>query len=110
MRLSDFKVLTFDCYGTLIDWESGMFAALQPLVAKVKPALSRNTVLEAHGRHEAMQERFTPAKAYSELLAVVYKRLADEWRVPVSWDECLAYGNSVGDWPAFPDSVAALQR
>ena len=109
MQLSDFKALTFDCYGTLIDWESGMIAGLVPLTSKVKPGLTRNAILEAHARHESMQQRFTPAKTYRELLAVVYKRLADEWRVPVVWDECLAYGRSVGDWPAFPDSADSLQ-
>ncbi len=45
---------------------------------------------------------------YSELLAVVYRRLAEEWNVPVSWEECEAYGRSVKDWPAFPDSAEAL--
>ena len=109
MRLSDFKVMTFDCYGTLIDWESGMVAALKPLTSKVKPLLTRNAILEAHARHESMQQRFTPAKTYRDLLAVVYKRLADEWCVTVSWEECLIYGRSVGDWPAFPDSAASLQ-
>ena len=109
MRLSDFKALTFDCYGTLIDWETGMVAALLPLTSKVQAALSRNAILEAHARHESMQQRFTPAKTYRELLAVVYKRLAEEWHLTVSWEECLTYGRSVGDWPAFPDSVASLQ-
>jgi 2-haloacid dehalogenase len=109
MKLSDFKVLTFDCYGTLIDWESGMIAGLAPLTSKVKAELARNVILEAHARHESMQQRFTPAKIYRDLLAVVYKRLADEWRVPVSWDECLAYGRSVGDWPAFGDTAASLK-
>ena len=109
MRLSDFKVLTFDCYGTLIDWESGMVAALKPLTSKVSPAPSRNAILEAHARAESMQQRTTPAKAYREILATVYKRLADEWRVTVTWEEAEAYGRSVGDWPAFPDSTAALQ-
>ena len=75
----------------------------------VKPALSRNAILEAHARHESMQQRFTPAKTYRELLGIVDKRFADEWRVTVSWDDCLAYGNFVGDWPAFPDSAASLQ-
>jgi putative hydrolase of the HAD superfamily len=109
MRLSDFKVLTFDCYGTLIDWESGMTAALLPLTSRIACPLSRNDILEAHARYESEQQRVTPAKPYRELLAVVYKRLAEEWAVPVSWDECLAYGRSVGDWPAFADTVAALQ-
>ena len=108
MRLTDFKVLTFDCYGTLIDWESGMFAALQPLIAKAG-GLSRDTVLQAHAHHELQQQLTTPTKRYSELLAVVYKRLAEDWGVAVTWDECLAYGRSIKDWPAFPDTAGALQ-
>jgi 2-haloalkanoic acid dehalogenase type II len=109
MRLSDFKALTFDCYGMLIDWESGMIEALKPLTAKISPALSRNAILEAHARHESMQQRFTPAKPYREVLAAVYKRLAEEWRVAITWEDCLTYGRSVGDWPAFVDSASALQ-
>lgn len=109
MRLSDFKVLTFDCYGTLIDWESGMIEALKPLTSKLTSSLSRNAVLEAHARHESTQQRYTPAKPYRELLAVVYKRLADEWGVAVTWEDGLAYGRAVADWPAFPDSAGALQ-
>ncbi|WNJ89371.1 haloacid dehalogenase type II [Bosea sp. 685] len=110
MKLTAFKALTFDCYGTLIDWESGMVAALQPLVSKVARPLSRNDVLEAHARHESRQQLQTPGKLYRELLAVVYKRLAEEWNVTVSWEECLAYGRSVRDWPAFPDTVEALRE
>ena len=109
MRLADFKALTFDCYGTLIDWETGMVTALKPLTDRVSPALGRNQILEAHARAESMQQRYTPAKPYREILAAVYKRLADEWRISVAWDECLAYGLSVGDWPAFPDTVEALR-
>jgi 2-haloacid dehalogenase len=109
MRLTDFKVLTFDCYGTLIDWESGMVAALKQLTDRVRKPLSRNGILEAHARHESTQQRFTPTKVYRDLLAVVYKRLAEEWDTNVTWDECVAYGQSVGDWPAFADSAGALQ-
>lgn len=108
MKLTDFKVLTFDCYGTLIDWESGMVEALRPLTERLPERLSRDAILEAHARHESSQQIATPATKYSELLAVVYKRLAEEWRVPASWEECETYGNSVKNWPAFPDSVAAL--
>lgn len=109
MRLTDFKALTFDCYGTLIDWESGMMQGLAGLVAKSCHKLRRDQVLEAHARHESRQQRQTPAKRYSELLAVVYKRLAEEWGVSVSVDECDAYGQSLRNWPAFADSPAALQ-
>lgn len=109
MDLQSFTTLTFDCYGTLIDWESGLVRALEPLTSRVKRPLSRDQILEAHARHESSQQVWTPAKRYSDLLAVVYKRLAEEWGVSVSWEECRAYGNSVGDWPAFPDTVDALR-
>jgi 2-haloacid dehalogenase len=108
MRLSDFKVLTFDCYGTLIDLESGMIEALKPLTRKVSRTLTRNDILEAHARHEAAQQRYTPTMQYRNLLAVVYKRLAEEWGVPAPWDDCVAYGRAIGDWPAFEDSPGAL--
>ena len=109
MRLSDFKALTFDCYGTLIDWETGMIAALEPLTERADRPLSRNDILEAHAFQESTAQRTSPAKPYPGLLAVVYKRLAEEWGVPASWEDCLAYGASVGDWPAFEDSAASLQ-
>jgi len=109
MRIKDFRVLTFDCYGTLIDWEAGMIKALEPLTSKAQKPLSRNEILQAHARHESTQQRYTPAKIYRDLLAVVYKRLAEEWGIAASWDEAQDYGRSVGDWPAFADSPAALQ-
>ena len=103
-----YQWITFDCYGTLIDWESGMLEALKSLTSHLSPLLSRDAILQAHGRHESAQQTFTPALRYCELLAIVYKRLAEEWQVTVNWDECLAYGNSIKDWPAFPDSATAL--
>ena len=109
MKLTDFKALTFDCYGTLIDWESGMVEALAPLTDKVSKALTRNEILEAHARHESSQQLQTPAKPYRDLLPIVYRRLAEEWGVSVSWSECVAYGRSVKNWPAFTDSAGALQ-
>ena len=108
MNLGDFKVLTFDCYGTLIDWESGVISALTPLTDRLGGTLTRDRILEAHARHESSQQRQTPSKRYRELLAVVYRRLAEEWNVSVGWDECVRYGNSVGNWPAFPDTPDAL--
>jgi putative hydrolase of the HAD superfamily len=109
MKLTGFKALTFDCYGTLIDWESGMVEALEPLTSRVERPLARDAILEAHARYESGQQSQTPQKVYRDLLAIVYRRLAEEWGVPVSWDECVAYGQSVRNWPAFPDSAEALQ-
>ncbi|QQO18044.1 haloacid dehalogenase type II [Bradyrhizobium diazoefficiens] len=109
MKLTDFKALTFDCYGTLIDWESGMFEALKPLTARLSSPLTRDQVLEAHARHESSQQTQTPATRYSDVLPIVYKRLAEEWGLPVTWDECVTYGQSVRNWPAFTDSAGALR-
>ena len=107
MRLGQFKALTFDVYGTLIDWETGMVEGLRPLTDKIERNLTRNEILEAHAYYESSIQRQTSAKIYPDLLAVVYKRLAEEWGVPASWDECLSYGRSVEHWPGFPDSAAA---
>ena len=90
MKLTDFKALTFDCYGTLIDWETGMTEALKPLTSKVGRTLSRNEILTAHACHESSQQVQTPAKLYRDLLAVVYRRLAEEWGIVVDWSECVA--------------------
>lgn len=109
MKLSDFKALTFDCYGTLIDWESGMLSGLTPLTAKLDSPLTQNEILEAHAYHESRQQLQTSTMRYQELLAIVYRRLAEEWHLRVTWEECLHYGQSVKDWPPFPDSVEALQ-
>ena len=109
MKILDYEALSFDCYGTLIDWESGMVEALKALVAKSGRPLGRDQILEAHARHESAQQRYTPSLAYRDLLPIVYKRLAEEWGVPAEWEDCLAYGRSIRLWPAFDDSAAALQ-
>lgn len=108
MKLTDFKALTFDCYGTLIDWETGMVEGLAPLTRRLPTPLSRDAILEAHARHESAQQLQTPGKAYRHLLPIVYKRLAEEWSLSVTFEECQAYGQSVKNWPPFSDSAEAL--
>jgi 2-haloacid dehalogenase len=108
-KLTDFKALTFDCYGTLVDWESGMIEALKPLTNKSSRNLTRDEILEAHARHESSQQIQTPAKLYRDLLATVYRRLSEEWRVATNWSDCVAYGRSIRNWPVFADTVPSLQ-
>ena len=110
MALDEFKMLTFDCYGTLVDWETGIFENLRPLTERVVAGLDRDRILEAHARHESSQQARTPGMKYSDLLAIVYRRLAEEWDSPADWEECVRYGNSVGDWPVFEDTTGALVR
>ena len=109
MQLTDFKVLSFDCYGTLIDWETGITLAVQSLLARTGKALGRDQVLETFARHEAAQESETPSMIYSELLSVVHTRMAKEWGLEPKAEESEAFGNSIRNWPAFADSPEALQ-
>ncbi len=109
MRLTDFRVLTFDCYGTLIDWESGIYTALQPLLQKAGAPLSRDAALELFARHESAQEAETPGMVYSDLLAEVHRRMADVLGLPATVAEHQRFGASVPDWPAFADSASSLQ-
>lgn len=109
MLLTDFKALTFDCYGTLIDWETGIVTALQPLLARCSTRVTRNAALEAFGRLEQRQQTATPAMKYADLLTTVHDQLAREWHVVPDTAENLRFGASVGDWPEFADTVASLQ-
>jgi 2-haloacid dehalogenase len=107
MRLTDFSTLSFDCYGTLIDWEAGLTAALGPLQRQA--GLSSDSLLEAYGRAEHAVEVEHPGLRYSELLAKVHDRLSDEFGIARDPAAARAFGQSVGDWPAFPDSAEALR-
>jgi 2-haloacid dehalogenase len=108
MRLTDFKVFTFDCYGTLIDWETGIINALRPLLSRDTAERSRDEILASFARHETAQEAETPDLIYSELLGQVHRRLSEEWGIAASEADHQVFGGSVGDWPAFADSAASL--
>jgi 2-haloacid dehalogenase len=109
MKLHDFKVLTFDCYGTLIDWETGLYTALLPLLAAAAVTAPAAEVLAQFATHEVAQQAQTPGMLYPDLLAQVHRRLARDWGVTVSDAAHVAFGRSVPEWPAFPDTVAALE-
>ncbi|OAA66370.1 haloacid dehalogenase [Akanthomyces lecanii RCEF 1005] len=111
-RITDFKVLCFDVYGTLIDWETGITTALEPLFAASGRALPpRAELLHAIHELEAAQQQLTPAMRYREILAAIHPRIASCFQLsePTA-AESAAFGASIGTWPAFPDSVAALRR
>jgi len=106
MRLSDFKALSFDCYGTLIDWEAGLSEALRPLAERA--GKSPEELLEAYGPIEHDLEEIHPGMRYSQLLGKVHERLCDDFGVDRDEGEAAALGASVGDWPPFSDSAEAL--
>ena len=109
MKLTDFRVLTFDCYGTLIDWESGIWAALQPLLLQAPAAPPRDEVLSRFAELQGEQERQSPAMLYPDVLAAAHAKLAATFDVTLPPAAHASFGAFVPDWPAFPDSPAALQ-
>ena len=108
VKLSQFKVLSFDCYGTLIDWESGIWTALQPLIQANDVKVSREAALTAYARIESEQEHETPGLVYRELLTRVHHKIAAAWGATTAPALDRAFGQSVPEWPAFPDTVEAL--
>ena len=103
-----FDVLTFDCYGTLIDWESGIIAALRTALGRSGAGRTNEELLALFARHEHDAE--VPYKRYRDVLALTATRIGEDLGAPVSAELAAAFGGSVSDWPAFADSSEALHR
>ena len=99
------EAITFDCYGTLVDWEAGILAALH--AALPAAAAPDEQLLELFARHEAAVEA-GPYRPYREVLQETLRAIGAELGQPVEADAAAGFGGSVADWPAFPDSAAAL--
>lgn len=109
MQLDDFKILSFECYGTLIDRHAGIYAALRHLLSMGQITLSRDEVLATFAEHEQAQQQATPQLSYAAVLAGAHRRLAKAWGVVASDDDHQLFGRSVGSWPVFAEAPAALQ-
>ena len=112
-RISGFRLLTFDTFGTLIDWETGIWNALAPLRRRLPQPREREAVLRDHAEWESRLQAAEPGLPYRQLLTAVHRRLAERWQVAPDAAESAAYGASVPDWPAFadaPDALAYLRR
>jgi len=108
--LAGFKALTFDCYGTLIDWETGIWDAFQPLIAfNGGSGLSRKAALEAFAVHENRVEKEAPGTLYPVVLERVHREVALQMDLRTSADLDREFGQSLPHWPAFPDSAEALR-
>jgi len=110
VNFADFDALSFDCYGTLIDWEAGITAVFRRWADARGLAMSDEELLTAFSTHEAETEAVHPTALYPEILARSMRALGAQLGVPVSDQEAEAFGASVPDWPAFPDSQEALER
>ncbi len=109
-RLSDFKVLTFDCYGTLIDWEAGIWDAFQPLISgNGRSDILRTDALQEFAAIENRLEAETPDMPYPEVLAQVHAAFARRFGLLTSASLDSRFGGSLPGWPAFPDTADALR-
>jgi 2-haloacid dehalogenase len=106
---SRFEFLTFDCYGTLIDWETGILRALRRLLERHGVRRADEGILELYGELEAVAEggEFKP---YREVLEGVVRGLGAKLNFVPSEEEVRRLPESLAEWPPFPDTVAALQR
>ena len=110
MKITDFEALSFDCYGTLIDWEAGIGSVLREWADRRGLDMTTEELLVAYADEEAQAERNHPTDPYPSILSRAMRGLGKKLDVEVSHDDSHALAVSVPDWPAFPDSTDALQR
>jgi 2-haloalkanoic acid dehalogenase type II len=112
--ITSFSCLTFDCYGTLVDWERGIWEALAPINNQLPESHPlRNDRLKLLNKviaHEGIVQKAEPDALYPYVLGETYGNLAKELGVEASEDDKKKFGGSVGDWPIFPDTIDALNR
>ena len=108
----DFKeitVLSFDCYGTLIDWERGILSALEPLLSRSQDRPSASDLLRLYGQYEREAQTQTSFINYRAVLGQVMKSLATHLAVDINPEEEKRLAESIKDWRPFPDTVPALK-
>jgi 2-haloacid dehalogenase len=109
VNFESYELLTFDCYGTLIDWESGILDAVRPVLERHDVNPSDEEVLELYARTEAKHEQDDYVR-YEVLLRFVMAEMSLRLGVDLAPDEVGVIEKSLPSWPPFPDSVRALRR
>jgi 2-haloacid dehalogenase len=109
MDFSAFTTITFDCYGTLIDWEAGILPALRGILAAHGQSLPDAAILELYGEFEAQAESGA-YQTYRDVLESVVRQFGERCGFHPSPTELRSLHESVPAWPPFPDTVTALQE
>jgi 2-haloacid dehalogenase len=108
VNLADYDALSFDCYGTLIDWETGLSSVLAPWAREAGLDLTDEELLVAYADNEQRVQRENPTALYPTILAESFRRIGASLDAEVSDEWADKLGASVPSWPAFPDSPDAL--
>jgi 2-haloacid dehalogenase len=108
INFQQFEVISFDCYGTLIDWESGILGAIKPILSDYEIDISDREILELFAQQESVYELGDYLK-YREILRRVMQVYGETFDFEPTESELDALANSIQDWQPFPDTVEALQ-
>jgi len=109
MDFSRFTAISFDCYGTLIEWEAGILPALQAVLRRNARDLSDAAILELYGEFEAEAES-GPYQSYRNVLQSVVRAFGDRLEFTPTPSDIRSLPESVPTWPPFPDTVAGLRE
>ncbi len=109
LNFARFRVITFDCYGTLIDWESGIFSALRPILAIHGKSVSDFTLLELYSELEAQAEQ-GEFRTYREVLQTVVRGFGYRFGFTPTEAEIRSLPESLANWPPFADTVSSLRK
>ncbi len=109
LDFSRFEILTFDCYGTLIDWEAGILTALRKALSTHGKSLDDARLLTLYGEFEARAEQ-PPFRTYREVLCSVVKQFGDELGFSPTTAEAQSLADSLATWRPWPDTVSALRK
>jgi 2-haloacid dehalogenase len=109
MDFSHFTTISFDCYGTLIDWEAGILPTLRAVLANHGQKMSDAAILELYGEFEAQAES-GPYQSYKDVLQAVVRAFADRFHFQASSAEIRSLHESIPAWTPFPDTVPALRE
>ena len=108
LDLTRFETLTFDCYGTLIDWESGILPVLRSILAARNKKVDDPTLLQLYGDFEERAEN--PYQPYRDVLTSVVRQFGEQLGFTPTKQEEQSLPNSLAQWPTWPDTVAALRE
>jgi 2-haloacid dehalogenase len=109
LDLTRFKVLTFDCYGTMIDWETGIFSALRPILAAHNAEIADSALLELYSELELTAEQGEFVR-YRDVLQSVVRGVGERLGFVPTEAEVQSLPESLARWQPFPDTVEALRK
>jgi putative hydrolase of the HAD superfamily len=110
MPLRDRRILSFDVVGTLIDFETGILRYVRSVAQRHGTGVEDRAILETYAEAEHRQHGLTPNLPFPEMMAPMFRHMASKLGLPEDEKAAEGFRLSIPEWPAFPDSIEALQR